>query len=477
MGEYDKVSPHPYDDNLKISTLMAGLPNDVKKYLQLNLDDSVNYERLRNRLLQYERTTAMWSSEHLLRSVGIDKDSGKFLDVDGGVPMDVDRVEQKGKGKGGKEKGAGKGKGKGGKDKGGKGKQKDGYGKSGWNQQGNGKGWGNWGGQGGWNDKRKGKGHGGKGKGKGKEKGKRQVGPCFTCGRMGHVAADCRSRVNQVADDASSVTTQTPSSAASSSSSTRTPSLPATHSTNIRRLEVWHEHEEPQELQIYTPPDTPMCTFYDLASQDDDDDRDSGKIFEVRVVTCEEISAAELASTSTLLFDMASSDSDGELECPGHVRAVNESGEREYEQVILDSGADVTVVPMTHGNVGHASVNNQSLCDAQGNRIPMAGQRQDVVFEVVGTNGQRLFFKDTVVVAQVKQPLMCMGKLMRDSWLPRQVDGEWVLQKGDQVEIPLQLTCVSSVLKSGPERESFVCALSLSFLSNWKLQLVNKVGV
>ena len=150
------------------------------------------------------------------------------------------------------------------------------------------------------------------------------------------------------------------------------------------------------------------------------------------MVTCEETQATELASTSTLLFDLASSDSDGELECHGHVRAVNESGDREYEQVILDSGADVTVVPMTHGNVGHASVNNQSLCDAQGNRIPMAGQRQDVVFEVVGTNGQRLFFKDKVVVAQVKQPLMCMGKLMRDNWLPQQVDGEWVLQKGDQ---------------------------------------------
>ena len=113
VGEFDKLSPHPYSDALKISTLMSGLPSDVRRYLELNLDDSVAYERLRTRLLQYERSTAMWTSEHLLRSVGIDKDSGKFLDTDGVTLVEVDRIEGKGKGK---HKGKGKGKGK---DKGG----------------------------------------------------------------------------------------------------------------------------------------------------------------------------------------------------------------------------------------------------------------------------------------------------------------------------------------------------------------------
>ena len=430
VGEYDKVSPHPYDDNLKISTLMSGLPSDVKKYLQLTLDDKVTYERLRNRLLQYERTTAMWSSEHLLRSVGIDKDSGKFLDAGQTAPMDVDRVEgRKGKDGDGKGKG-GKSKGKWGKDKGGKGKQKDGYGKFGGVPHHNGKGWGNWGGQIGWNDRQKGKEQGGKGKAKGKDKGKKQVGPCFSCGRMGHVAADCRSRANQVVDDSSS---QSLSSAASTSSSnTRVPSLPSTQPTNIRRLQVWHEQEqevEPTEINIYTPPDTPVCTFFDLSSQDYEDG-ELEQFFEVRVATWED--DAELKSTSTLLFDLAAEDSEVESVCHGHVRAVSEIHTHEYEQVILDSGADVTVVPMTHGDVGHASVNNQSLSDAQGNNIPMAGMRQDVVFEVLGTNGQRLFFKDKVIVARVKQPLVCMGKLMRDNWMPEQVNGEWTLRKGDQ---------------------------------------------
>ena len=223
--EYEKVAPHPYDDNLKISTLLAGLPSDIKKYLELNLDETMTYERLRTRLLQYERTTAGWSSEHVLRSVGIDKDS-KFLNTSEIVPMDVDRVE----------KGGPKGS-KGGKDK---------YKK--WEhggQWGKGKGsqpWNKGGGYSNYNNKGKGKGFGGKDKGKGKDdyfkndggkkggkgKGKRQVGPCFNCGRMGHVQADCKagSRVQQVQqtdDSSTAVPSSASSSVSSSSASARSP--------------------------------------------------------------------------------------------------------------------------------------------------------------------------------------------------------------------------------------------------------------
>ena len=212
ITEYEKVSPAPYDDNLKISTLMAGLPSDIKKYLELNLDEHVTYEKLRSRLLQFEKTSTGWSSEHILRSVGIDKDSSKFLDTSGPAPIDVDRVKGDGKDPWGK-------KGDKTKDKGG---GKYGEGKQPWNPGGKGR-WGNnqWQNQ----QKAKGKGFGkdakgGKAKGKGKDGGKkgkgpdnhaRQVGPCYVCGRMGHVAADCRSRVSQVAeDDATSTRTRLP---------------------------------------------------------------------------------------------------------------------------------------------------------------------------------------------------------------------------------------------------------------------------
>ncbi|CAE7784015.1 unnamed protein product [Symbiodinium sp. CCMP2592] len=320
LTEYAKVAPHPYDDNLKISTLLAGLPSDVRKYLELNMDDSMTYEKLRTRLLQYERTTAGWSSEHVLRSVGIDKDS-KFLDTSDVVPMEVDRVE--------------------------KGKGKKGFGK---------------------------KGTGKKGDNNYYQKGK-----------------------------------------------------------------VVHEQPNDINLVIFETPQTPTCEFFDLACEDDDWDDyfDEPDEYQVRAVelcagSALEVEAeaeAELQSSSTLVFDIAESDEDSD--CEHDVRMVSEQPmQHEFEQVILDSGADVTVLPLSHGAVGEPNANNTMIRDAQGNVIPMASYRKNVVFEVEGNEGQRLFFRDKVVVAQVKQPLLSVGKLIRDHWSLGDVDGRLQMSKG-----------------------------------------------
>ncbi|CAE7202183.1 GIP [Symbiodinium sp. CCMP2592] len=320
LTEYAKVAPHPYDDNLKISTLLAGLPSDVRKYLELNMDDSMTYEKLRTRLLQYERTTAGWSSEHVLRSVGIDKDS-KFLDTSDVVPMEVDRVE--------------------------KGKGKKGFGK---------------------------KGTGKKGDNNYYQKGK-----------------------------------------------------------------VVHEQPNDINLVIFETPQTPTCEFFDLACEDDDWDDyfDEPDEYQVRAVelcagSALEVEAeaeAELQSSSTLVFDIAESDEDSD--CEHDVRMVSEQPmQHEFEQVILDSGADVTVLPLSHGAVGEPNANNTMIRDAQGNVIPMASYRKNVVFEVEGNEGQRLVFRDKVVVAQVKQPLLSVGKLIRDHWSLGDVDGRLQMSKG-----------------------------------------------
>ena len=425
LAEYEKVAPHPYSDDLKISTLLAGLPVDIKRYLELSLDESMTYEKLRARLLKYERTTAGWSSEHVLRSVGIDKDS-KFLDTSDVVPMDVDRIEKGDKGKKG---------GRGGKkgDKGwDKGKGKNTWGKNGYNSN---KG-----------DKGKAKGYGGKDRGKGKAgggkkgqeakgNGKRQVGPCWICHRMGHVAADCRvgGRVQQVSDDAS---TTVPSSAASTASSSTSPSTTTGRAPkaapNVRRLEVVPEQPDDINLVIFDPPAVPTCEFFDLG-EDDEWFEDDAFDLEVRMVSLSPGNAveveAELRSTSTLVFSIADSD-DEEPEPEDHVRAVRVQPV-EFEQVILDSGADVTVVPMTHSAVGDPGPQTTLIRDAQGNAIPMASQRRNVIFEVVGDGGQRLFFRDKVVVARVKQPLLSLGKLVRDKWCLGEVGGQLRMSKNN----------------------------------------------
>ena len=110
VGQYEQVSKGPYPDDLKISTRLSGLPQDIKRYLQLQIDEHTTYEVLRTRLLQFERTSATWSTEHVLKAIGVDKNSSSFLALpDGVVPMDVDRAEAKGK-KGPKGKKGDKGK-------------------------------------------------------------------------------------------------------------------------------------------------------------------------------------------------------------------------------------------------------------------------------------------------------------------------------------------------------------------------------
>ena len=189
VDEYEKLSGLRYDPNLKIGTLLKGIPNDLKRTLLFDMDDKTTYEQMRSRLLEYERSSQTWSAENILSSLSVQSDHTKRKEYQGPIPMEIDRIEGKGKGKGkGKD---GKGKGKGGK---GKGKSSGkGYGSYG---RGRGKGRGR--------GRGKGRGKGGKGKGKyarqvgekgyggkGKSSGKGKGPACYICGKTGHFAAEC----------------------------------------------------------------------------------------------------------------------------------------------------------------------------------------------------------------------------------------------------------------------------------------------
>ena len=115
VDEYEKWSGLRYDPNLKIGTLLKGIPNDLKRTLLFDMDDKTTYEQMRSRLLEYERSSQTWSAENILSSLSVQSHT-KHKEYHGPIPMEIDRIEGKGKGKGkGKD---GKGKGKGGKGKG-----------------------------------------------------------------------------------------------------------------------------------------------------------------------------------------------------------------------------------------------------------------------------------------------------------------------------------------------------------------------
>ena len=121
-AEYEKLGTRLNDD-LKTAVLMRSITGQLKTWLQLQVSETTTYAKVREMIMAYDASTTRWSEQMVL---GIDNSSPG---TDGPVPMEIDRIEGKGKGKHngkGKSKDKGSSKGK----AGGKQKGKDGKGKS-----------------------------------------------------------------------------------------------------------------------------------------------------------------------------------------------------------------------------------------------------------------------------------------------------------------------------------------------------------
>ncbi|CAE7728209.1 unnamed protein product [Symbiodinium sp. CCMP2592] len=129
--EYERVSGVAVNPDILLGTLLRVLPAHLRNHIQLQMKSDTSYEQVKQFILTYEVTTSNWSASKVQQSLGIGP-SGDHSASDP-VPMDVDRVA-KGKPKGGKGDGRGKGGkdkgGKGGKPNGGKPNPGGGGGKS-----------------------------------------------------------------------------------------------------------------------------------------------------------------------------------------------------------------------------------------------------------------------------------------------------------------------------------------------------------
>ena len=95
FGEYERTGMK-LDDAIKVAVLMTGQP---KAWLQLNVAEAQDYSRLREAIVQYDSATLKWNNARML---------GQEVNKDVAVPMEADRIMDKGE-KSGK---TGKGKGK-----------------------------------------------------------------------------------------------------------------------------------------------------------------------------------------------------------------------------------------------------------------------------------------------------------------------------------------------------------------------------
>jgi hypothetical protein len=260
----------------------------LKTWLQLQVSETTTYSKVREMILLYDASTTRWSEQMVLGS------DNATASGDGPVPMEIDRIQQKGKSKGkgkSKDKGYGKGQTKG------KQKGKDSKGKA--------KG----------SDQKGSKGNAGeRSKGKGKGDGK----ICYICGRSGHFARDCWQGQGQVRNVASEVT-QVPTTQGSPMSSTS------------GMTSVSQQPQSGTQTQMPT-----RATQMRVVS--DDVHRHDDLIFDMRCASPSSLHG----DVHVVHFYMGDSGED-EVACNGFVRTIGSCNDPDGEHahtILLDSGAD-----------------------------------------------------------------------------------------------------------------------------------------
>jgi hypothetical protein len=102
----------------------------------------------------------------------------------------------------------------------------------------------------------------------------------------------------------------------------------------------------------------------------------------------------------------------------------------EATPIILDSGADMSVLPLEYMNVGFALSKKSVLRDAQGNIMP-GGALREALVELVDGAGNMVVIKETFALSNVAEPLLALGKLLKKGWKVAGHDGEVYLSFGE----------------------------------------------
>ena len=95
-----------------------------------------------------------------------------------------------------------------------------------------------------------------------------------------------------------------------------------------------------------------------------------------------------------------------------HVRGV--SGDK-VVNIILDSGADMSALPMEYFTIGKWLSKRSVLKDAEGRTMKCGDLRQALVV-LEGSEGNQVHMRETFALSNVKEPLLALGKLIKKGW-------------------------------------------------------------
>ena len=407
-SEYQRSSGNDVSDDLALSILVRCLPTHIRQHVQLQMSDSSSYQQVRSYILGYEVVTTSWSTARVHSELGV---VGSYASGgQGAQAMEIDAIAYKGKGKG---------------------KSKDGFIQKG---KGKGKEKGKFGGKGNvsqnWNShqfkggKSKGKDFSkGKSSGKSMQTSKLDPNQCSYCLNFGHRKAQCRKfmsdrnsgNVRQINDEsydgqstaADTTASTVPTSAGVSNAGSSNPST----AQNVRKITRVTPYVQDLTLdEDYMAASCFACSHVKMIQQVD--------MFDISITDDDEC----WTYSPYIIEDLQ------------HVRAVSYDFPAGGKvEILLDSGADSSVLPLSCGHVGHSvSLDATSrFVDAQGAPLGVSDKR---VAELI--LGDDVIIKEQFIVAPVTGPIVCLVKLLKAGWEFRRVDGVLRLCK-DGYSFPL----------------------------------------
>ena len=403
-NEYRRSSGIDLADDVSLSILVRCLPKALQQHVQLQLREDSTYGTVRSMVVAYEQTTSSWTDKRIYTEVGIGS-VASYGNPGGTAPMEIDALQQW-KGKGKSDKGKGKGKGKYDFSKG----------------------------------KSKGKGKSdSKGKGLGKNQSQNSSVVCHYCGKQGHMKKECfkfqrdqngqkgggkgkyGNAVRQVQIDE---VPEGSSNAEAASSSSGPPSKPAVRLVErVFDLTAIPETSSSGAIRV-------VSSFHEMDS--------SSFIHEPCSNFCK--SYAGRCTCDFKQFDLTCSDSDGiwtnspwlQDDLTSHVRMLNDDSQG-LDDIVLDSGADVSALPLCYSGVGTEIHHDGSLfVDAQGNALHVDSTR------LAKVQFGDVTFKEKFIVSGVTTPLLSLGNIMRSGWsIHNDGTSQWLTK--DDMWIPLFL--------------------------------------
>ena len=83
--------------------------------------------------------------------------------------------------------------------------------------------------------------------------------------------------------------------------------------------------------------------------------------------------------------------------------------------IILDTRADMSVLPMEYFTIGKPLSKKSVLKDAQGRTMKGGDLRQALVV-LEDSDGNQVHMRETFALSNVKEPLLALGKLLKKGW-------------------------------------------------------------